>query len=132
MGMDAETETSRTQRGTKRVCKSCEKRFYDLGRDPTICPMCQSSLPMAAFVRLPEPTRVPYSGSWSKSAVARKVIPEDIAVAAIPDDEAASDEVSVEVDAPAADADAVLEAEDETEGDVSDLVLPDDEVSRDE
>ena len=28
------------ERGTKRICPSCESRFYDLGRTPVICPKC--------------------------------------------------------------------------------------------
>lgn len=30
-------------RGTKRVCHSCGGKFYDLNRDPIICPLCQST-----------------------------------------------------------------------------------------
>ncbi|RKQ69637.1 uncharacterized protein FYDLN [Litorimonas taeanensis] len=26
--------------GTKRVCPECEAKFYDLGKDPALCPMC--------------------------------------------------------------------------------------------
>jgi len=29
--------------GTKRVCPECEAKFYDLGRNPAVCPMCQNS-----------------------------------------------------------------------------------------
>ena len=29
--------------GTKRVCPECEAKFYDLTRNPAICPMCQNS-----------------------------------------------------------------------------------------
>ena len=32
----------KAERGTKRVCQSCGAKFYDLMRDPIICPMCQS------------------------------------------------------------------------------------------
>jgi uncharacterized protein (TIGR02300 family) len=27
-------------RGTKRTCQACEVRFYDLHRDPIVCPAC--------------------------------------------------------------------------------------------
>jgi uncharacterized protein (TIGR02300 family) len=27
-------------RGTKRVCHACAARFYDLARDPIVCPSC--------------------------------------------------------------------------------------------
>ena len=36
-------------RGTKRTCQngSCGSRFYDLGRDPIVCPVCGSSYVIA-------------------------------------------------------------------------------------
>jgi uncharacterized protein (TIGR02300 family) len=32
----------KAERGTKRVCQSCGSKFYDLNRDPIVCPACQS------------------------------------------------------------------------------------------
>jgi uncharacterized protein (TIGR02300 family) len=32
--------STKAARGTKRTCQSCEARFYDLNRNPIICPMC--------------------------------------------------------------------------------------------
>jgi uncharacterized protein (TIGR02300 family) len=32
----------KAERGTKRVCQSCASKFYDLNRDPIVCPICQS------------------------------------------------------------------------------------------
>ncbi len=29
-------------RGSKRLCPNCGSKFYDLNRDPIICPICQS------------------------------------------------------------------------------------------
>jgi len=29
--------------GTKRICPECGAKFYDLARNPAICPMCQNS-----------------------------------------------------------------------------------------
>jgi uncharacterized protein (TIGR02300 family) len=34
--------STKAGRGTKRVCPSCGSKFYDLNRDPIICPICQS------------------------------------------------------------------------------------------
>jgi uncharacterized protein (TIGR02300 family) len=34
--------SNKAERGTKRVCQSCGSKFYDLLRDPIICPICQS------------------------------------------------------------------------------------------
>ena len=33
---------SNPARGTKRLCPSCGARFYDLGRSPITCPVCQA------------------------------------------------------------------------------------------
>jgi uncharacterized protein (TIGR02300 family) len=34
------TQSNKAARGTKRVCQACEVRFYDLLRDPIVCPSC--------------------------------------------------------------------------------------------
>ena len=28
--------------GTKRVCSGCNAKFYDLGKDPIVCPTCET------------------------------------------------------------------------------------------
>lgn len=33
---------SKDMRGTKRHCESCGKKFYDLGKAPEICPLCDA------------------------------------------------------------------------------------------
>lgn len=43
--------------GTKRACESCGAKFYDLNKDPAVCPKCGHSFdPMAAFNQT-QPTR---------------------------------------------------------------------------
>ncbi|MFZ1108427.1 MAG: TIGR02300 family protein [Rhodomicrobium sp.] len=32
----------KAERGTKRVCQSCGAKFYDLLRNPIVCPSCQA------------------------------------------------------------------------------------------
>lgn len=32
--------STKAARGTKRVCQSCEAKFYDLNRSDIVCPMC--------------------------------------------------------------------------------------------
>lgn len=34
--------SSKAARGTKRTCQSCGARFYDLNRDPIVCPVCEA------------------------------------------------------------------------------------------
>ena len=31
---------NKAARGTKRACQTCETRFYDLAREPIVCPSC--------------------------------------------------------------------------------------------
>ncbi len=37
--------------GTKRVCGSCGSRFYDLNREPVVCPKCATERPADAAVK---------------------------------------------------------------------------------
>jgi uncharacterized protein (TIGR02300 family) len=38
--------------GVKRTCTSCRARFYDLGRDPVVCPKCGAELDLSEALRL--------------------------------------------------------------------------------
>jgi uncharacterized protein (TIGR02300 family) len=121
--MDASAEIRRQRRGTKRTCKTCEQRFYDLTRDPTVCPMCKASLPLTSFLAPPEPQRGTYYGSWSRTAPRAR--PIEVVSAVAPDPEQQLDEGSGEM--PTAE-DTILEQEDEGESDVSDLLEADEET----
>ncbi|MGI9382287.1 MAG: TIGR02300 family protein [Methyloligellaceae bacterium] len=48
---------SKVARGTKRVCKSCSGKFYDLSREPIVCPLCGSTY--EAEEPVPEPPKKP-------------------------------------------------------------------------
>ena len=41
---------AKADRGTKRTCQNpeCGSRFYDLNRDPIVCPVCSSEYALAA------------------------------------------------------------------------------------
>ena len=41
--------SAKSQRGTKRTCQNpeCGSRFYDLNRDPIVCPICESVYELA-------------------------------------------------------------------------------------
>ena len=45
-------QSARASRGTKRTCTSCGERFYDLDRDPIVCPACEFAHAPSAFVRI--------------------------------------------------------------------------------
>lgn len=35
---------ARPELGTKRLCSSCDAKFYDLNRDPVVCPNCGAQI----------------------------------------------------------------------------------------
>jgi uncharacterized protein (TIGR02300 family) len=37
--------------GTKRICPNCGTRYYDLMRDPVVCPKCSTPFDPEAFLR---------------------------------------------------------------------------------
>src|SRR5215813_6414948 len=37
--------------GSKRICPSCGTRYYDLMREPVICPKCDTSFDPEAFLK---------------------------------------------------------------------------------
>jgi len=43
--------------GTKRLCGNCAAKFYDLGKDPIVCPKCHTVLQVVATRGRPEPVR---------------------------------------------------------------------------
>jgi uncharacterized protein (TIGR02300 family) len=45
--------------GTKRLCGSCGAKFYDLSKDPIVCPKCATVMALAAVTTRvrPEPPR---------------------------------------------------------------------------
>jgi uncharacterized protein (TIGR02300 family) len=56
--------------GTKRLCGNCAAKFYDLGKDPIVCPKCHTVLQLAALTRSrPEPAR-------TQAAAEEVVVPE--------------------------------------------------------
>ena len=105
-------------RGTKRTCQNsdCGARFYDLDRNPIICPICAS----------------PYVIASSPSALAEEKFPrkpkrvdyriEAAPETALPDAEAALAEAETEDEAAAEDDEPVLEVEEEEGGDVSTII----------
>lgn len=72
--------------GTKRICHSCGKRFYDLLRHPIVCPNCGSEFDAEALLR----TR------RSRSVVSERE--PAVVEAALPEPEAPEVEVEVEVE----------------------------------
>lgn len=71
--------------GVKRTCATCRARFYDLNRDPIVCPKCGAELDITVLLK---PKRV----KPAAKAAATKVAAKDVDV--IDDD----DDIEVEID----------------------------------
>jgi uncharacterized protein (TIGR02300 family) len=109
-------------RGTKRVCQACEARFYDLSRDPIVCPSCGAHyLPEAP--QAIEARAAPFTGKtgWRRKAF-RRPDPEPDAPEPDAPDTAASDDATEEAPSPVSNEDVVLDEQEPDEADVTALV----------
>ena len=103
--------------GTKRQCRSCGNRFYDLNRDPILCPKCGAVFQLHEL----KPTS-PEAGEVASE--------EDTKLEA-----AAGPEIVSLEEAEAAPADKVIEADDEVEaaeGDGADETFLEEEEAGDD
>ncbi len=41
--------------GTKRTCTGCGAKFYDLEKDPIVCPKCGTSVDLASLIKVAKP-----------------------------------------------------------------------------
>jgi uncharacterized protein (TIGR02300 family) len=125
--------------GTKRLCGNCGAKFYDLGKEPIVCPKCSTVFvpPVAARTRV-EPTTVPATPeveeevALPEAAEAEFVSLEDadkeVEGSTVPVAEGAEEEV--EVDEEALDDAAFIVPEEDEADDVTDIIgdgLEDDE-----
>lgn len=106
-------------RGTKRTCQSgsCGSRFYDLGRDPIVCPICGTTYVIA---------RGPVEPEREERRSARKA---DVApvgasepAAEVDAEDALADVEGGDEPIAAADDDTFLEEEEDGGGDVSGII----------
>ena len=113
-------------RGTKRTCQSneCGARFYDLGRNPIICPICGSVYELASSpLAVAAATGEEKTGRRGRKADFVEKAPVDAAAEAETDE--ALPELEEDGEAIAADEDETfLEEEEEEGGDVSTIIGP--------
>lgn len=115
---------TKAARGTKRTCQSdeCGSRFYDLNRDPIVCPICGSVYEIAS-----NPAAAAAAAEAEAKAASRKAKKAEAANAADPGDlpavegeEALAD---IEAEEPVADAgDETFLEEEEDGGDVTTII----------
>lgn len=115
----------KSERGTKRTCQSasCGSRFYDLNRDPIVCPVCGTVYEMMTT------TAVGAVVAAAEKAPRRAAKKPEVAVVPVvgdaPDVEADDALAEIETDDDAIDDDddeTFLEAEEEDGGDVSGII----------
>jgi uncharacterized protein (TIGR02300 family) len=114
--------------GTKRLCGNCGAKFYDLGKDPIICPKCETVFEVAAVTRgRPEaarPAAAAEDAAAPETADAEFVSLEEAdaeAQGAKTGDGAEGDDEDIELDESLDDA-AFIEEEEEGEEDVTDII----------
>ena len=96
--------------GTKRICLNCGARFYDMNRDPIVCPACSTVLDPIAQSR-------PRRARAAPKLAAVAVVDAEQAAIAEPDEEVEVEEDEEEVVAVAAAEDEEERDEDEAEED---------------
>jgi uncharacterized protein (TIGR02300 family) len=122
--------STKAQRGTKRTCQNseCGSRFYDLNRDPIVCPICQT-----AYRIEPGPLLVAENqrAAADKAALRKPKKPvydvEGIKPEDAPDADADDTLVPIEDEAEAAVAEedeTFLEAEEEDGTDMTNIIGP--------
>lgn len=132
---------SKAERGTKRVCQGCGAKFYDLNRDPIVCPVCQAVFATeeaapaesAAPEKAPEPAEEKETAE-AVTAAAATTGPEIISLSEVEEEESGEDvdidEADIglgndeDSDIPDSDEDddTFLETDDEEGANVSDII----------
>ncbi|MCP8940573.1 TIGR02300 family protein [Alsobacter sp. SYSU M60028] len=112
--------------GTKRHCQSCGAKFYDLNKDPIICPKCGAAFVAAAALRgRPEAVAarpVDDEETELESAGAPEMVSlDEVEAEENEKDIPIDDGVEIEDDI-ATDDDTFLEEEEEGDDDVADLI----------
>jgi uncharacterized protein (TIGR02300 family) len=106
--------------GAKRQCQNCGTKFFDLNRDPIICPKCGTvfqAMPLARAARAAPVSRD--DGEVETEAAGPEIVSLEDAEAGEKTEVVAEDDIEIE-DVPADD--TFLEEEEEENDDVADLI----------
>lgn len=106
---------SKSDWGTKRICHNCGTRYYDLNKDPVVCPKCSVEFDPEAFLKSRRTRSAMVEELQAKPKTAK------VKKAAEKEEEVDEEEVEVEAKAEA-------EVEDEIEEEAEDEVEEIDEV----
>ena len=108
---------AKTEWGVKRTCLACSTRFYDMRKDPIICPNCGAKFDIETIFR-PKRTRASADEQAPKPAIQESESSEDIEkqLAALADE-------SIEETEDADDDDTTIEIEDDEEDEAAEVVI---------
>ena len=115
---------ARPELGLKRQCMSCGAKFYDLNKDPAVCPKCGAAYQATAMSRAAAPVVARAAAPDEDEAEIEAVGPEMVSLDEV---EAGENEKDIPVDDDIDVADDVaddtfLEDEEEGDDDVADLI----------
>jgi uncharacterized protein (TIGR02300 family) len=133
----ASTQGKRTvakpELGTKRLCGSCGAKFYDLNKDPIVCPKCHTTMVPVVLTARSRPEPPPAARPVAARPV-EAVVPEtqDAEFVSLEDADAEAQgkkgaeaaegaEEEIEIDESLDDA-ALIEEQEETDDDVTDII----------
>lgn len=106
--------------GTKRQCLSCGAKFYDLNKDPILCPKCGTVFVAQALRGRAEVARADESEETDVETGAELVSLDEVAAGEKAKEVAVDDDVDIEDDID--DDDTFLEEDETSDDDVSDLI----------
>jgi uncharacterized protein (TIGR02300 family) len=136
------TAVAKPELGTKRVCASCGAKFYDLARDPIVCPKCGTVYQIVTSARAAAPAAAAAAAARAAAAQPRPTEevelpqPANAEVISLDDadaeatgskkkvaaPEAEGEEEEVEIATTEEDNTTFLEQDEEEVGDVSDII----------
>jgi uncharacterized protein (TIGR02300 family) len=111
--------------GLKRQCMSCGAKFYDLNKDPAVCPKCGTVFQASAVSRVAAPVVARAAQTNEEETEVESTGPEMVSLDEVEAAEADTDtpgEDDIDVGDDDADDDTFLEEEEEGDDDVSDLI----------
>lgn len=122
-----EHSVAKPELGTKRFCAACNAKFYDLNRDPIICPTCNATFSTGTVIAAKETANEEENDELENDDENVELVALEEAdgdAGKDDDDDDDDDAVTVNVDA---DDDALIDDDDDDESGVSDVVRPTDD-----
>jgi len=125
--LEDQSTVAKPELGAKRQCQSCGTKFYDLKKDPIVCPKCGAIYQVVAL------TRAAARAQAEEETELEKETPETVSLEEVEETEVVAEtleaEDEVEIEADDSEDDTFLE-EEESDDDVSGLI--DGEIESDE